>query len=929
VLHSAELLIDDAAWAVITPVDSAVLVWSVLLHDLGMHLTEDGYKLLITKDVPSDPLQAEVFGDAPWFEQWRDYLSEASRFDERALRNLTGTAQPISAPPDDTSLWTKRDRLVVGEFIRRHHPRLAHQTALSGFPGHASFLDVMAGVEPDLRDISGLVARSHGVALRSAMPYLRKRFHERAYKGVHAIFLMAVLRVADYLQIERNRAPRQVLALRRVVSPISTGEWRVHASVRNVSTEEQDPEAVHVLADPEDVRSYLRIRRWLDGIQAELDMCWAVLGEVYGRFDEYSGLKLNLRRVFSNLDNLEEFGKSKEYIPARAAFEVASSEMLKLLVAPLYGDFATVGVRELVQNAADAVRELAVVYGQGGDGSSDISEVTVRLDARSTPPTLTVSDRGIGMTADTLRNYFLRAGASFRKSSAWRKQFEDETGHSQVLRSGRFGVGAVAAFLLGDEIAVSTRHASLPACEGVEFRAGLDDEVIELRRATLPQGTTVTIPLSRHAFAQLFGHDDTPNEHSLTTWDWYCLDEPSVARVLILKDREEVLKQRLRLPAAGATLDGEWFRTVHPDFDDIHWRFAGTSMPKLSVNGIRVEHPDYFQNLIGARDEMLYRLPGDYLSLNRPNLSVFDSDGKMPLNLQRTGLTTWKLPFDEDLRRDVALNVLAWAVAAAPPLPMQAPDALSRYIDWTHPGLNRNPRQHNASLDLRWSGFLSTAAGPVPSTRALVSKLGLSSILVWPVYRRGARVLPVEAIRPDAPMIGLDVETGLGASQSAYRNAFYCALYSWRFMDTPFQAKIKGVRLVRTSRFMRNVTPRLDKTADRTIRVEAESEEWAVLTAGHVEPALADFGAIGDYLVKAGTEHPGYAFEWYFDSESFMGEPDILSDYWMQFVGAPSLALDAVRRRAQSDRVETNLGSIFHQVVRAMSNSQKPRSEDD
>src|SRR5688500_6721251 len=46
-LHSAEVLIDEGAWAVITPVDVAVLIWSTLLHDLGMHLSEDGYRSVL------------------------------------------------------------------------------------------------------------------------------------------------------------------------------------------------------------------------------------------------------------------------------------------------------------------------------------------------------------------------------------------------------------------------------------------------------------------------------------------------------------------------------------------------------------------------------------------------------------------------------------------------------------------------------------------------------------------------------------------------------------------------------------------------------------------------------------------------------------------------------------------------------------------
>ena len=62
---------------------------------------------------------------------------------------------------------------------------------------------------------------------------------------------------------------------------------------------------------------------------------------------------------------------------------------------------------------------------------------------------LRVTDKGIGMTCETIQNYFLRAGASFRQSADWAKEFLDEHGQPRVLRAGRFGIGIFAVFLLG------------------------------------------------------------------------------------------------------------------------------------------------------------------------------------------------------------------------------------------------------------------------------------------------------------------------------------------------------------------------------------------------------------------------------------------------------------------------------------------------
>ena len=60
-----------------------------------------------------------------------------------------------------------------------------------------------------------------------------------------------------------------------------------------------------------------------------------------------------------------------------------------------------------------------------------------------------IIDKGMGMTKDVILNYFLNVGASFRDDPIWREGFLDNEGNAKVLRSGRFGIGALTAFLLG------------------------------------------------------------------------------------------------------------------------------------------------------------------------------------------------------------------------------------------------------------------------------------------------------------------------------------------------------------------------------------------------------------------------------------------------------------------------------------------------
>ena len=101
---------------------------------------------------------------------------------------------------------------------------------------------------------------------------------------------------------------------------------------------------------------------WLAGaghIQRELDTTWAVFGEIYGRFDTMNGFGLTIRRIRSTLDDLPALSKRLTYLPVHARFRSSDTELLRLLVGPLYGNDLTIGVRELIQNAVDACRERA------------------------------------------------------------------------------------------------------------------------------------------------------------------------------------------------------------------------------------------------------------------------------------------------------------------------------------------------------------------------------------------------------------------------------------------------------------------------------------------------------------------------------------------------------------------------------------------
>lgn len=673
VLETAVDLATDKSLELMTSIDFAALTTSVMLHDLGMHLTKDGFETLVSPQNPMPPI--EGFGDLPWHELWVSFLSEAKRFDAKKLEALFGpNYEPITKFPSFSEPWSEFDILLVGEFLRRHHPRLAHEIALYGMPSKdgklIQFCTNASDQDRFLNDLSGLIARSHGMGLRDTFSYLEQHYNNKIEtRSAHPVFLMALLRIADYLQIQSARAPSARTDVSKFKSPVSSREWSVHQSVTDI-TNISDPEAIDITAQPQDIDTFLRLKYWIGDLQRELDMSWAVLGEVYG-LQSHSGLSklgLKIRRLRSNIDDAKGFSQTVTYLPEQIAFTTAGSELLKLLVGPLYANDISVGFRELVQNATDAVKELDSLVNEGSidrtEGRTDISaDVQVDFvqdtasDERPYPKIVevTITDRGVGMTADIIKNYFLKAGASFRSSDAWKEHFERADGSIRVQRSGRFGVGALAAFLIGDEIEVETRHYSEPEGNGLQFSASVETNSINVMKVSCAVGTKVRIKVPEHLqdkVGNLLGHARGREVDLYNGISQYFGREPSLNYTIDGKNIPWA--EKCFLPTKANPFEEGWNYFETDDYE-VNWSFKN-GKPPLSVNQIRVS---------GTRADRMrsgeYNNAGIVLRsmiFGTPALSIGDKSGSFPLNLQRNTYAGSEMPFQAELATEVTDELL-------------------------------------------------------------------------------------------------------------------------------------------------------------------------------------------------------------------------------------------------------------------------------
>lgn len=736
VLETAVALMTDDAKAVLTPADAAVLTVAVLLHDSALHLSEAAFWELI-KGAASNR-RVEEFDSKPWNALWVEFMFGARRWGQSKLKGVFGM-RPISVrdPFDDYTNLADSDRKLIGEFIRLHHPRIAHEFAVFGVPfSSCNPIRIDGRIETELSDVGGLVARSHGLPIRACLDYLSTKYHRREYRGVHAIYLMTLLRVADYLQIQSDRAPAVAFRYRKILSEVSQLEWEAHNSVKNITQTHDDPESIEIQARPQNTRTFLRLKQWLSGLQYEIDASWAVLGEVYGAHSLLSKLGLVIRRVRSNLDDADEFSKTVTYVPRRVRLDVARAELLKVLIRPLYGNNPSFGVRELVQNAVDAVREVEHVQNSTTE-SLTFPKIDQQFDVEvwltdlndSGTAALIVSDRGVGMDEEILTNYFLRVGSSYRSSQDWQKVFEEDIAasdgpriRSQVVRSGRFGVGVLAAFLLGEKISVTTRH--VHASRGVQFETDVESDAIELTyHDDIPVGTVVKIEVSRSTWSYLLEYP--------RSWDWYAGSSPSVIRKV--GSGRHSLSARRWIPDEQKKTPFDWRRVEAKDYSCIFW----TNVPERSelyCNGLKI---GALENSSFNEKNLSTLLHTAFLHIRTPNVAVVDPDANLPLNLERTRLAAERLPFEKELCEDVIRDFFAFLLLHLPDY--RDLEALSRLY---YPGI---------SADLAfWLGLLPF----------IVTERGVSVLEDYCLGQLGVERVFVLGLKPGQTFLDLPFDLG-------------------------------------------------------------------------------------------------------------------------------------------------------------------------
>lgn len=141
-------------------------------------------------------------------------------------------------------------------------------------------------------------------------------------------------------------------------------------------------------------------------------------------------------------------------------FKTESKKLLDLMINSIYTN-REIFLRELVSNASDAIDKLYLKSLTDTSAQIDQANLAITVTPNKDARTLTISDNGIGMTAEELEK---NLGTIAHSGSEEFKAANADKQGDAVDIIGRFGVGFYSAFMVAKEVSVVTRAFGSEEC---------------------------------------------------------------------------------------------------------------------------------------------------------------------------------------------------------------------------------------------------------------------------------------------------------------------------------------------------------------------------------------------------------------------------------------------------------------------------------
>ncbi len=256
----------------------------------------------------------------------------------------------------------------------------------------------------------------------------------------------------------------------------------------------------------------------------------------------------------------------------KGTISIHTENIFPIIKKSLYSDHE-IFLRELVSNAVDAIQKLkTIAYSGEFSGNIDEPEITIAVDKEN--KTLSVTDNGIGMTAEEVKKYINQV--AFSGAEEFVQKYKNNA-DQQII--GHFGLGFYSSFMVARRVEIDTLSYQSEAqavhwsCEGTtEFQ--LEDS------SRSDRGTTITLTLQEEELEYL---EPTRIKQLIRT---YCDFLP----IPIKLDGEQINRQKAPWKESPSSLTKEdyleFYRYLYPFQDEpLLWIHLNTDYPFV-VNGI-------------------------------------------------------------------------------------------------------------------------------------------------------------------------------------------------------------------------------------------------------------------------------------------------------------------------------------------------------
>ena len=173
---------------------------------------------------------------------------------------------------------------------------------------------------------------------------------------------------------------------------------------------------------------------------------------------------------------------------------INSENIFPIIKKWLYSDH-DIFYRELVSNGCDAVTKLKKLALIGEFEEVEGEEYRIDVSVNQEEKTITVTDNGIGMTADEVKEYINQI--AFSGAEDFLKKYKDKASEDQII--GHFGLGFYSSFMVAHRVTISTLSYKKDAKpvfwssdEGMEFEMGEGDRT--------QRGTQITLYLNEDSY---------------------------------------------------------------------------------------------------------------------------------------------------------------------------------------------------------------------------------------------------------------------------------------------------------------------------------------------------------------------------------------------------------------------------------------------